>query len=284
MTTSELPSLVEAGWLKENIDRSDLRVIDASWHMPTSGRNAREEYGNGHLPGAVFFDIDAVSDPTHDMPHMLPQPVDFEKAVADLGIRNDDCVVVYDVHGLFSAARVWWMFRVFGHEKVAILNGGLEAWKAVNGAMETGFPNVTASRFRATYHAERVRSLKDMEHNLVENRDLVIDARSAARFSGEAPEPRPGLRGGHMPGAKNLPFDTLLEMDSKKVLPISKLRSLLAPLAPASGQGLVFSCGTGVTACVLAFGFHLIGKDDTAVYDGSWTEWASQSDTPVEVG
>ena len=274
--------LVEAAWLLENIDRPDLRILDASWHLPTVNRDAGQEYLDGHVPGAVFFDIDAVSDRDHEMPHMLPSPEYFGKTVGAMGIGNDDFVVVYDVLGLFSAARVWWMFRVFGHDRVAILNGGLEAWKQAGGTLKTGRESPKPKPFGSGYRPEMVRSLEDMKANLSSGNETVFDARSSARFKGQAPEPRAGVRGGHIPGSVNLPFDMLLEMDSKKVLPDRKLTSVLEAVLPPDGRPIVCSCGTGVTACVLALGLHLAGRENVAVYDGSWTEWGSQPDTPVE--
>lgn len=271
-------SLVSADWLARNLEDPGLRVLDASWHLPTSGRDAAAEFEQGHIPHAAFFDIDRIADPDTDLPHMLPTEGDFARAVGALGVGNDSRVVVYDTHGLYSAARAWWMFRIFGHDAVAILDGGLPAWTAAGQPLEPGPASHQRRAFHARFRADRVRTLADIRRNLDSGEALVIDARPADRFAGHAPEPRPHLRSGHIPGSVNVPFDRLTDPATGRL----HADEVLAERLPgADDRPVVCSCGTGVTACVLAFGLHRLGREDVAVYDGSWTEWGGRDDTPV---
>ena len=279
MTLSECGSLVDAAWLADHLGEAGLRVVDASWHLPNSGRDAEREYFAGHVPGAVFFDLDRVADTDSPLPHMLPDADQFARAVRRLGIDNETTVVVYDSVGLFSAARVWWMFRVFGHERVAILDGGLPAWQRQELPLETGAVTPPAARFEATLDETRVWALEDVQRHVEAASATILDARPAGRFEGTQPEPRPGLPSGHIPGSRNLPFDRITEPESGRVRSVDELRDLLAGVDEGP---VVCTCGTGVTACVLAFALHRLGRDDVAVYDGSWTEWAGRGDTPIE--
>jgi thiosulfate/3-mercaptopyruvate sulfurtransferase len=279
--TAPLPSVVTTGWLAKELGAPDLRVLDGTWHMPQLRRDARAEFAQGHIPGAVFFDIDAIADPTTTLPHMLPTAAAFAAAVGDLGVGSGDRVVVYDTRGVVSAARVWWTFRVFGHDSVAVLDGGLRAWKAGGRPLETGAPTPPRREFHARRRPELVRDLDAMRRNLATRAEQVLDARSRGRFAGTEPEPRPGLRGGHIPGSLNLPYETLYRPDGT-LLPPEGLRAAIEAAGVDLGKPITTSCGSGVTASVLALALHLAGVPRVAVYDGSWTEWASQHDTPVE--
>ncbi|PQA86686.1 3-mercaptopyruvate sulfurtransferase [Hyphococcus luteus] len=265
--------LVSTDWLAENLGEKDLKIIDGSWRMPGEPP-AIENYKAQHIPGAVFFDIDAVADASTDLPHMLPEPEQFEAAVSDMGISENDRIVVYDEKGLFSAARVWWTFRVMGHENVAVLDGGLPKW------LQEGKP-VTADETvltRTTYKTEPkphyFADAEDVRAALAEGA-VVLDARSEERFSGRAGEPRAGLRAGHMPGASCLPFALVLD-DSGRLRPREELELLFANAGAEPGARVITSCGSGVTAAILFFALETIGARHAAVYDGSWSEWGDE--------
>lgn len=278
----DFPSLVDADWLWRHSDAPDLRILDASWHLPGSGRDALAEYREAHVPGAGFLDIDRVADPDSPLPHMLPDAERFASEASALGIDNDSRVVIYDTHGLFGAARGWWMFNVFGHDRVAVLNGGLVAWRSQGLPLESGEPPApAAATFKAHFQPRHVRNLAQVRANLDSRAERLIDARPPGRFAGRDPEPRPGLRAGHIPGAANVPFDSLIDPGTRRLLPPETLRRRLGS---DDTRPVVCSCGTGVTACAVAFGLHRLGRDDVSVYDGSWTEWAGRDDTPVATG
>ncbi len=275
-------ALVETGWLADRLGAPEVRVLDASYYLPNEGRDTRAEFLAGHIPGAVFFDIDAVADATNPLPHMLPHADQFARQVGALGIANEHQVVVYDTAGLFSAARVWWMFRAFGHDRVAVLNGGMPKWLAEGRAVEGGDGAPAMAAFTANYRPALVRSLEDMRANLEGGGAQVLDARGAGRFDGTEPEMRAGLRSGHIPGSRNLPYPKLVDPATKAVLDRAGLGEGFAAAGIDLGRPVVTTCGSGVTACVLALGLHLLGHEDVAVYDGSWTEWGGRDDTPVE--
>ena len=276
-----LSAVVSTEWLAKHLGESDLRVVDGTWHMPQLGRDARAEFVTEHIPGAVFFDIDAIADHATSLPHMLPSADAFAGAVGALGIGSDDRVVVYDVRGVISAARVWWTFRAFGHDAVAVLDGGLRAWKAEGRPMASGEPAPPRRQFRARLRPELVRDFAAMRANLGTHAEQVVDARSRGRFAGTEAEPRAGLRGGHIPGSLNVPYETLYRPDGM-LLPPDALRAAFTGAGVDLGKPITTTCGSGVTASVLALGLHLLGRSDVAVYDGSWTEWGGRADTPVE--
>jgi thiosulfate/3-mercaptopyruvate sulfurtransferase len=273
--------LVTTDWLAKHLTDPDVRVVDGTWHMPQTGRDARAEFEAVHIPGAVFFDIDAIADRTTTLPHMLPSAEDFGAAVGALGMGNGHRVVVYDVRGVVSAARVWWTFRTFGHDAVAVLDGGLKKWRAEGRPVESGGTAPARRAFTARPRPELVRDIEAMRANVAGRTAQVLDARSAGRFAGTEPEPRAGLRGGHIPGSLNLPYETLYRGDGT-LKPPDELRAAITAAGIDLARPVVTSCGSGVTASVLALALYVVGRQDVAVYDGSWSEWGARVDTPVE--
>ncbi|PSW05491.1 sulfurtransferase [Photobacterium lipolyticum] len=273
-------SLVTTKWLAEHLDDSNLVLLDASWYMPGSERNPEQEWRNCRIRGARFFDFDTrVKDPNADLPHMLPSPELFAQEVSKLGISNQNAIVIYDSHGLFSAPRVWWMFKAMGHNNVAVLDGGLPAWLAEQHATESGeVDKPVASQYEASLLPQWVIDADNLKLLLDDPDTVVFDARSAARFYGTEPEPRAGVRGGHMPNAKSLPFSQLIK--DGFFLDRELLESRFNAVADPE-QRLIFSCGSGVTACVLALGAELTGRKLLTVYDGSWAEWGASLKYPV---
>lgn len=275
-------ALVSTAWLAEHLGAPDIRVVDGSWYLPAMKRDAKAEFLAEHIPGAVYFDIDAIADTASPLPHMLPAPEIFAARVKKLGLGDGNRIVVYDGPGLFSAARVWWMFRVFGHDDVAVLDGGLRKWKAEGRPLEAGQPRPRERHFTARVNSLLLRELDDVKRNVETRREQVIDARSPGRFAGREPEPRQGLRGGHIPGSVNVPFGEMTDPAAGTLLPAAALEAKFRAAGVDPATPIVASCGSGVSACALALGLHLIGAPQVAVYDGSWTEWASRPDTPIE--
>lgn len=277
--------LVESDWLAERLGNEQVRIIDASFHLAAAKRDPIAEFQERHIPGARFFDVDKISDAGVDLPHMMPSPEVFADMVGKLGISNEHHIIAYDANGGGMAAmRAWWMFRVFGHAKVSVLNGGLVKWLAENRACENGSADTGAAVYTpAGFNAALVRSIDQIRANIDSAGDQVIDVRAKGRFEGTDPEPRPGMRSGHIPGALNLPFGQLMDKDAHMAM---RGADELANIIDAAGidrtRPIAASCGSGVTACVLAFALALIGKEDAAVYDGSWTEWGGRADTPIE--
>ena len=274
--------LVSTAWLSDRLGTPGLRVLDASFYLPTEAKDAAALFEAAHIPGARFFDLEQVADQETDLPHMVPTSGRFERMVAALGVSEGDHLVFYDQKGLFSAARGWWLMRLFGHDCASVLDGGLPKWRSEGRSLEQGSPPpAETGPFRATLRAARLRGLGDMLGNLSAASELVLDARPAGRFAGTAPEPRPGLPSGHMPGARSLPASALLAPD-QTMLPPDALRARFAAAGADGSRPVVTSCGTGVTAAILTLGLAVAGLPEGALYDGSWTEWASRPETPKE--
>ena len=276
-----MPPLVTTDWLAPRLADGTVRVLDASWYMPAQNRDALAEFAAGHIPGAAFFDIDGIADTSRPLPHMLPSPEEFGAAVGALGIGNDDMVVVYDGAGIFSAPRVWWTFRVFGHDKVAVLDGGLPKWRREGRLIEAGPSKPRTASFAASYRPELVRDFAAMKANLQKRQAQVLDARSPGRFHGSEPEPRTGLASGHIPGSHNLPFAALIDHATGTMKPLAELAKIFADARIGPNSQVITSCGSGLTAAILAFGLFMIGHRQVAIYDGSWSEWGGIPNAPV---
>ena len=274
-----MSNLVSTQWLADHLYTDDLVILDASWHLPSAKRDARAEFTAAHIGGARFFDLDKVSDQTSTLPHMLPTPQAFTSSMAALGINSTSHVIAYDSVGLFSAARCWWMFKTFGHDAVSVLDGGLKKWLAEGRAVQSGeLPLPPSENFTAKFNSGMVRNMA----KVAEGKAQVADARSPARFRGEEPEPRPGVKPGHMPGARNVHYASLLNVDGT-LKPQAELMQHFASAGIDVEKPVTTSCGSGVTAAILSLALTELGTKDHALYDGSWAEWGA-SGNKIELG
>jgi thiosulfate/3-mercaptopyruvate sulfurtransferase len=274
--------LVSTDWLANRLRDPEIVVIDASYYLPAQNRDASAEYRASHIPGAVFFDIETVADHSTGLPHMLPTAPDFAAAASALGIADSDTIVVYDCTGLFSAARVWWTFRVFGADRVFVLDGGFPKWRVEGRPEEAGDVRREPRTFRARLNAGAVAALDDVRRALDGGSPQIVDARSGPRFRGEEAEPRPGLRAGHMPGALNVPYASLIE-NGRLVAP-DRLAKAFAAGGVDLDKPVITSCGSGVTAAILWLALDALGREPAGLYDGSWVEWGSRPELPVATG
>ena len=274
--------LVTTDWLAAELGKPDLVVFDATKYLPNEPKDGRAEFLKAHIPGARYFDIDEMADQDTDLPHMVPTPGRFAKLMAALGVSNTSRIVFYDQKGLASAARGWWLMGLFGHDNAAVLDGGLPKWVRENRPTAAGAAATpAAATFRPDYRPMRLRGVGDLLGNVATQAELVLDARAAGRFTGATPEPRAGMRSGHIPGSASVPYTDLLH-DDGTFRPAAELKARLAQAGADGKRPVVTSCGSGVTACILTLGLRLAGLPEGAVYDGSWSEWGGRADTPVE--
>jgi thiosulfate/3-mercaptopyruvate sulfurtransferase len=282
MTTTD--PLVSTDWLAAHLNDASVKVVDASYKMPGITPPAKDDYLKAHIPGAVFFDVDAVSDHTNPLPHMFPSAEQFGRDVGALGIGNGDMVVVYDAGGWIAGPRAWWMFLSYGHTNVRVLNGGLKKWRAEGRPVESGAVTPKSATFEAAFDAGRVRSMQQMIANIASKAEQVIDARASDRFEARVGEPRPGLRPGHIPGSRNLPYNNLFDPTTGAMKPLDQLRAAFSGAGVALDKPIVTSCGSGVSAAVLTLALYRLGLENPALYDGSWSEWGQPDGPPVATG
>lgn len=276
--------LVSTEWLAAHINDADVKVVDATFKLPGVLPLPKDDYLAGHIPSAVFFDVDAVSDHSNPLPHMFPSAEQFGRDVGGLGISNAGTVVVYDSGGWVAAPRAWWMFLSYGHDKIRVLNGGLKKWRAEGRPVQSGEVKPKSATFKATFDAKRVRSMREMVANVASKGEQVIDARAAERFEGRAAEPRPGIRSGHIPGSRNVPYNQLFDPATGAMKPLDDLRKAFTAAGVTLDAPIVTSCGSGVSAGVLTLALYRLGVEKSALYDGSWSEWGQAGGPPIATG
>ncbi|WP_348648197.1 3-mercaptopyruvate sulfurtransferase [Rhizobium sp. ARZ01] len=282
MTAARSKFVVTPDWVQKQIGAPEFRIVDASWYLPAQNRNGAAEYATGHIPGAVFFDQDAIADHSTGLPHSIPSPEEFALAVEKLGISDTDTIVVYDGPGIFTAPRVWWLFRTMGAKSVYVMDGGLDGWKKEGRPLETDLPEPAPGHFRPQFNTAAVTSFDEMHGIVSSGSRQIADARGAGRFTGEEPEPRAGMRSGHMPGARSMPSG-VFSVDGR----LKDLDALKATFENAGidlNAPVVTTCGSGLTAAIITLALHSLGHENNALYDGSWSEWGGRSDTPVVTG
>lgn len=282
MSSERSRFVVSADRVEKQLGAPEFRIVDASWYLPAQNRNGAVEYAAGHIPGAVFFDQDVIADHSSGLPHTIPSPDFFATEVGKLGIAETDTIVVYDGPGIFTAPRVWWLFRVMGAQNVFVLDGGLDGWKKEGRPLETDLPEPAPAVFRTNFNPYVVTSFEEMRGIVSTGSRQIVDARGAGRFTGEEPEPRAGMRSGHMPGARNLPFG-LLSADGR-LKDLAGLRESVEAAGIDLSKPVVTTCGSGITAAVITLALHSLGHEDNTLYDGSWSEWGGRDDTPVATG
>ncbi len=282
MSDTKSHFVVSADWLQAELGKPDLRVLDASFYLPAQKRDANAEYAAGHIPGAIRFDQDKIADHSTNLPHTIPSPDYFAVEAGKLGISDNDRIVVYDGIGMFASPRVWWLFRVMGAKNVFVLDGGLDGWKAEGRPLETEVPHYAPASFKTNYDASRVVHLEQMRDIVASSALQIADARSAGRFAAVEPEPRAGMRSGHMPGARNLPSGVFANQGRFKSLP--ELKQTIEDAGIDLSKPVVTSCGSGITAAIITLALESLGHTDNKLYDGSWSEWGSREDTPVVTG